>query len=209
MSRHSGPLDSDTPVARAPLKTESDEVVPEDEGVEVIQFPSYSDAGQNLSSRIANHIVSMRSDVDVAVVDDEAWISVVNEDDSFQSDDDEDLLFREVLNRYDIDIVDGIARLRPHPGVNPSTSLPSPEHLNRLPIPPLITLPRYPNALEPKDSSPDMWETGTASAALRPSRRLGSVDSGGDAAPANVVEEIGEPRTSPHDTGLPSESHGL
>ncbi len=44
MSRHSGPLDSDTPVARAPLKTESDEVVPEDEGVEVIQFPSYSDA---------------------------------------------------------------------------------------------------------------------------------------------------------------------
>lgn len=41
------------------------------------------------------------------MVDDEAWISVVNEDDSFQSDDDEDLLFREVLNRYDIDIVDG------------------------------------------------------------------------------------------------------
>ncbi|KAF9022898.1 hypothetical protein BDZ89DRAFT_187126 [Hymenopellis radicata] len=72
----------------------------------------------NLSSRIANHILSMSLDADVAVVNDAAWISVVNEDHSFQtaSGDDKELLFQEVLKRHEINVSNGIARLRPHSG---------------------------------------------------------------------------------------------
>ncbi|KAF9016264.1 hypothetical protein BDZ89DRAFT_1045891 [Hymenopellis radicata] len=239
-SRHSGHSHSDThilPVDRVPdLDGEGDSEDLSDAEVEVSRFPLYSDAflqPQNLSSRIANHILSMiqSSDADVAVVNDEAWISVVNEDHSFQtaSDDDEDLLFREVLKRHDISVSNGIARLCRHTRVldvdsdaatsdntwtiapiqSPKeTTLPSSEHLNRLPIPPLITLPRYPNPLEPKASSsdsglpsPDMWETAVASAVLRPSRKLTfsqAVDSGGDAAhSAMYVEKKGEHLADP------------